>query len=80
MRAIVRTNQFKRDFKKAKRGNRNLKKLTEAVGMLANDETLPASFRDQALTGNWSGFRECHLAGDWLLIYQLPDEEALLLV
>ena len=80
MRQIVRTNQFKRDFKRILASGRNLAKFREAVGWLAEDRPLPVSFRDHPLTGNWNGFRECHLAGDWLLIYSLPDEDTLLLV
>ncbi|MDR0948861.1 MAG: type II toxin-antitoxin system YafQ family toxin [Lachnospiraceae bacterium] len=30
---------------------------------------LPESKRDHILTGNWDGYRECHIAPDWLLIY-----------
>ena len=46
--------------------------------MLARGETLPASYRDHALTGNWKGHRECHIAPDWLLLY-LVREDALVL-
>jgi addiction module RelE/StbE family toxin len=62
MRQIVRTNQFKRDFKRILASGRNLAKFREAVGCLAEDRPLPVSFRDHPLTGNWNGFRECHLA------------------
>ncbi len=80
MREIVRTSQFKRDFKRVKKSGLDLAKLTEVIRLLANDLPLPANLRDHALKGNWKDFRECHLAGDWLLIYQLPDEETLMLV
>ena len=33
--------------------------------------TLPPEKRDHALTGNYAGFRECHIEPDWLLIYKL---------
>ena len=29
--------------------------------------------RDHALSGNWNGYRECHILPDWLLIYKLED-------
>ena len=41
--------------------------------MLASDEALPARLRDHALSGNWSGFRECHVRPDLLLIYEKPQ-------
>jgi mRNA interferase YafQ len=80
MREIVRTTQFKRDFKRVIGSGRNLARFTEALRHLVLDEPMPASFRDHALTGNWSGYRDCHLAGDWLLIYAMPDADTLLLV
>ena len=39
--------------------------------MLSMEETLPAKYRDHALTGNYIGYRECHILPDWLLIYKI---------
>ena len=80
MREIVRTTQFKRDFKRVKKSGLDLAKLASVIRLLASDDTLPANLRDHALKGDWKDYRECHLAGDWLLIYQLPDDQTLLLV
>ena len=52
---------------------------SETIQKLAAGEELPARYRDHALAGNYSSFRECHLGGDWLLIYQ-RDAEVLILV
>lgn len=41
--------------------------------MLAADKPLPAKNRDHGLGGNWSGYRECHLKPDVLLIYRKPE-------
>ena len=30
--------------------------------------------RDHPLTGDWKGFRECHITPDWLLVYKLEDD------
>ena len=35
---------------------------------------LPPSNRDHALTGDWLGYRECHVKPDLLLIYKKPDD------
>ena len=43
------------------------------VTCLANGNPLPAAFRDHALTGDLSGYRECHIKGDLLLVYQKND-------
>ena len=34
---------------------------------------LPERNRDHALSGNWSGYRECHVRPDLLLIYEMAE-------
>ena len=41
--------------------------------LIANDAQLGPEWRDHALTGNWDGHRECHIGGDFLLVYRLDD-------
>jgi mRNA interferase YafQ len=41
--------------------------------LIANDAPLGPEWRDHALIGNWDGHRECHIGGDFLLIYRLDD-------
>lgn len=67
------TNVFKRDYKRAKKRGLDLQKLKDVVTKLANGETLPPANKDHALTGNWIHHRECHIAPDWLLIYQIHE-------
>jgi mRNA interferase YafQ len=76
MRTIRRATAFKRDFKRVSSGahGRALDGLLgTALASLVRDVPLPDSNRDHALTGPWSGYRECHLRGDLLLIYRKPD-------
>lgn len=83
MRAIERTNAFKRDYRRVKAAprHRDLDTLLAAVvGMLAEDRPLPPGNRDHALSGSWSGFRECHVRPDLLLIYAKPESDLLRLV
>jgi len=54
---------------------RNMSRFNEAVEALRKGEALPSHFRDHQLIGNWKGSRECHLGGDWLLIYELNETE-----
>ena len=65
------TNQFKKDYKLAKRRGLNIKLLQEIVNKLASGETLDDSYKDHDLTGKWVGHRECHIQPDWLLIYHI---------
>jgi len=44
--------------------------LKHLITLLSNDEPLPPKYRDHALTGNFLGFRDCHIQPDWLLIYK----------
>lgn len=70
MREIIRTSEFKRQLKLAKRRGKDLQKLVDVVEKLQNDEILPEHNRDHNLVGNFSEFRECHIEPDWLLIYK----------
>lgn len=81
MRQIVRTTQFKRDFKKVSRSGRYaVSDFLEVVDMLARDVSLPPKNCDHALSGEWQGFRECHIKPDWLLIYEKPKGKLVLVL
>lgn len=67
---VKQTNKFKKDYKTAKKRGYDIQELRRIIVMLANDEALPAKNRDHALTGGWTGYRECHIANDWLLVYR----------
>ena len=41
--------------------------------LIANDAPLGPEWRDHALKGDWAGFRECHIGGDFLLTYEIND-------
>lgn len=43
--------------------------------LIANDTPLGPERRDHALKGVWANFRECHIGGDFLLIYRIDDTE-----
>lgn len=74
MRTIDRSTAFKRDFKK--HGELEAV-LIEVLYKLLNDEALPEKYRDHSLTGDWLGYRECHVKPDLLLIYKQSDENTL---
>ena len=49
--------------------------IKEAISLLMmNDEPLPAEWRDHKLTGDWEGFKEFHVKGDLLVIYQMSKK------
>ena len=75
---VVLSNRFRKDLKLAAKRGCDLALLNSIVDRLAQGETLPAKHRDHSLTGDYIGFRECHIQPDWLLVYR-TEEEALML-
>jgi mRNA interferase YafQ len=83
MRAIERTGQFKRDYKRESKGQHRAILATDFIAVLsalANDKSLEARYRDHALTGDCKDHRDCHVKPDLVLIYSKPDVETLRLV
>lgn len=66
MLALKMTNQFKKDLKLAKKRGLKTAKLEQVLQTLLEEKTLDIQYRDHALTGGYSGFRECHVEPDWL--------------
>jgi mRNA interferase YafQ len=75
---IFYTRKMKSDVKRMQKRGKDLSKLSTALSILASGRYLPQSNKDHPLTGNMSGFRECHIEADWLLIYRIEDERLIL--
>lgn len=75
---IVLSNQFKKDLKLASKRGYKLELLEKIVDKIANNIKLEDKYRDHALTGNYIGFRECHIQPDWLLVYRIENDELML--
>ena len=67
------TKEFLKDWERLTRSGRyNMKQLKAVMLLLiANDAALPPEWSDHALKGSWADHRECHVGGDFLLIYRL---------
>jgi mRNA interferase YafQ len=78
MRSLRLSGAFKRDMRKIGRRGYDAKKLDGVVICLRNGTTLPPSCRPHPLKGKWTGYMECHIGPDWLLVYRLTREEILL--
>lgn len=72
------TGQFKKDYKLCKKRGYNMKLLQEVIDTLAIPEELPIKNRDHDLSGNYVNKRECHIMPDWLLIYQIEENQLVL--
>jgi mRNA interferase YafQ len=66
---------FHKDWERLSRSGRyNMNQLKEVMLLpIANDAPLPPEWKDHVLKGDWSGHRECHVGGDFLLIYYLDE-------
>ena len=71
------TSRFEKDYKKALKSARDMNKLKNVMRMIISEEVLPRELRDHKLIGNYQGRRECHLAGNWLLIYKFEDDSVI---
>ena len=69
MKAIKYSGQFKKDFKKYRNDKTKVEKLLEVFRMLENEIELPEKYKLHKLIGNYKGCWECHIDGDFLLIW-----------
>jgi mRNA interferase YafQ len=75
---VIPSSRFRKDLKRAVSRSYDMSLLDGVVEALAAEKPLPPKNRDHALSGNYAGCRECHIAPDWLLVYEI-DKEALAL-
>lgn len=72
------TSKFQKDVKRVQRRGYDLSLLTNVIKTLADGGSLPEKNRDHSLSGDYAGCRECHIAPDWLLIYELSAGDLIL--
>lgn len=75
---LTTTGKFRRDYKRLKKRGYNLSLLEEVIDTLLREEPLEAARRDHELVGRYTGFRECHVQPDWLLIYMVDGDRLIL--
>jgi mRNA interferase YafQ len=79
MKIIRRTSLFKRDVKRIHKREKEFEVFKRVINELASGQKLAPKYRDHILFGQYKGARECHIEPDWLLIYELTEEELLLI-
>lgn len=73
--------QFKKDMKRLQKSGRkknDFDKIIEVINLLAVPAVLPEQKKDHQLIGQYSGYRECHILPDLLLIYKQVEESQML--
>ena len=72
--------RFRKDMKLVQKRGYDQRLIFEVIELLANGMKLDEKYKDHLLTGDYGGFRECHITPDWLLVYQYREQELLLLL
>ena len=72
------TSRFQKDLKRIQKRGYQIQLIKEVVRRLSDGETLEAKYKDHQLSGNYAGCRECHITPDWLLIYEIYEDELIL--
>jgi len=72
---LVFTTQFKKDYKLAVKRHEDVDELFKVIGEIQKQKPLPAEKNDHPLSGNYKGYRECHIHPDVLLIYKIREKQ-----
>lgn len=70
--------KFQKDLKRIQKRGYDITLLKDVLNFLVNGKILPIKYKDHNLSGNFKGCRECHITPDWLLIYEISDDELIL--
>ena len=74
------SNRFKRDYNLLIRRGYDIAKLDSVIILLLKQIPLESRYRDHPLRGNWRGYRSCHIADDWVLVYKIDGNRLKLLL
>jgi mRNA interferase YafQ len=65
------TKLFRNELKLMEKRQMDINKLREVMSAIINEEPLPPKRRNHPLHGEWEGAFDCHIQGDWVLIYEI---------
>ncbi|WP_044565099.1 type II toxin-antitoxin system YafQ family toxin [Anaerococcus provencensis] len=74
------SSQFKKDLKRMRKQGKDLSLLREAISYLENDKELPEKYKNHQLKGEWNGAYEFYIKADWLVIYEIIDNNLILVM
>lgn len=80
MKRLKPTTKYKKDYKRFRNNHNKVEKLIKLLYKLANEETIPPENKPHMLTGDYAGYMECHIEGDFLLIWFDPNSDEIDLV
>lgn len=74
MKRLLKSTQFKKDIKRYANDSIKMQALLEVMRLLENETPLPERYRPHQLRGKYKGCMECHVNGDFLLIWIDGDD------
>lgn len=80
MKKLKASSQYKKDYKRFRNNLKKVEKLFNILELLRNEQPIPEGNRPHLLTGNYAGHMECHIEGDFLLIWFDPESDEIDLV
>lgn len=80
MKKLVQSTQYKKDLKRIRNDAKKATALLDILTKLENDIPIPQENRPHLLTGDYKGYMECHIQGDFLLIWFDPETDEIYLV
>ncbi|MDE6867473.1 MAG: type II toxin-antitoxin system YafQ family toxin [Muribaculaceae bacterium] len=80
MKKLKPTSQYKKDYKRFRNNPKKLEKLFDILELLRQEKAIPEENRPHPLTGDYAGHMECHIEGDFLLIWFDPHTDVISLV
>ncbi len=84
MYVVSRTKDFEKSYKRLRNSGtlkyQTKESLTEVITILAEGKKLPPQYKDHQLRGELREYRECHIKGDLLLVYQIRQQELILIL
>ena len=75
---IKTSNKFEKDFVKCLKRKLDANALAEVLEILEVSGKLPHKYKSHILSGNFSGYHECHIKPDWLLIWRQNDRSKII--
>ncbi|MDP2303232.1 MAG: type II toxin-antitoxin system YafQ family toxin [Ignavibacteria bacterium] len=75
---LIYTSQFKKDFKKISKQDKDISKLEFVIKALLDSQVLELKYKDHSLSGKWKNHRDCHIEPDWLLIFRITSDSLIL--
>ena len=80
MKTLKPSSRYKKDYKRFKNNPKKKAELFKVLTMLENEIPIPPEYKPHMLTGNYAEHMECHIEGDFLLIWFDPNTDQIDLV